>query len=148
MRTTIRSLLAPIAAFALCLPLAAQDHCSELTVHGDGRPDMALVFGLHGAAPHAPALLAIAAHEGHTTIDFGPFGTLRLGLMSPLHFAFMGTTDGHGNVRLSVHLGDRQHDRVHLFAQGFTVVLGSVHGRPRFEFCTSNVVRFGIGNHD
>jgi hypothetical protein len=144
----MRILLA--AAFAaiplLCAPTTAQS-CSDLTVTGTGKPGTSLVFALSGGAPNAFALLAIAQTTGSTTINFGPIGSLTLGLAAPAALLPMGATDASGAVSLTISIPNAPIPSIALHAQGTTATMKVGGGPPSLEFCTSDVEAFQIGGN-
>lgn len=132
---------------ALAAPLRAQ-HCSTLTVSGNGYQGTMMTLSLTGAQPDAMAFLAFSQTEGLTRFDFGAMGMLELGLAQPMFLDYVGQTDSNG--RIDVHMGVPNHmgHQMHMFAQGFSMMMQMRHGHPHhMSFCTSNVMGFGYGGH-
>ncbi|HEU4419885.1 MAG TPA: hypothetical protein VFT55_13215 [Planctomycetota bacterium] len=135
---------------AACLGLlaanASAQSCATLTVAGTGAPGTTLTFDFDGQASGAFAFLAVGATQGTTSIPFGPFGTLTLGLASPFLSLPIGITNASGDVSLAVPVPNGFPASLDLFAQGVTAELTFTPPTIALTFCTSNVAGFHIGS--
>ena len=135
-------LILPSLLFVSLAAMASAQTCATLTVTGSGAPGTDLTFALNGAA-NSPALLAIGDTAGTTTFNFGPLGSLTLGLAQPFVPLPLGLTDASGNVSrtVSIPAGLPAAD---LFGQGLTVTF-TLPPTLGLSFCTSNVAAFHVG---
>lgn len=143
----MRSFLPLIASLTLVALAPAQD-CGNLSVNQN---DSEVSFELTtDGGEGVIAIVAIGKTEGSTSIDFGPLGSLELGLAMPFAPLPIGLTDADGDTSRSFPLpaGVPQLD---LFAQGVTaeLTMGMGDSFPPipmigFDFCTSNVVGFQL----
>jgi hypothetical protein len=129
--------------------------CATLTVTGSGAPGSTLEFQLPNPTADAFAFLAIGGTEGTTTLDFGPLGSLTLGLDQPFAPVPLGLTDASGSASLSIAIpANAAFPQADLFAQGVVVSVSFAPpaGPPSsvpplsLTFCTSNVVGFSVGS--
>jgi hypothetical protein len=120
--------------------------CADLAISGSGAPSGTLTFDLTGGAANALAMLLIGPQTGSTVIHLGALGTLSLGLDHPFVPAMMGLTDANGDASLDIQLPPGQLPLITLYAQAMTVAFTPPsHGPPSFDFCTTDVVPFLLG---
>jgi hypothetical protein len=131
--------LAALFAFA---GVAQAQTCGSLTVAGG--QSAPLVFTAASLAANAPSLLVIGPTTGTTTLNFGPIGTLTLGLAAPFVPVPLGNTSASGGATLSIDLPNNLPPQA-LHAQALSLGIGTTRP-PRVEFCTTNVVAFSIGS--
>ena len=143
----LRTSLATLAllAGALATPALAGD-CSTLAVTAD---EDSIAVDITGGLADAPAFLVVGDTTGTTAFDFGPLGSLTLGLVQPFALFPVGSTDAAGALSLSFPNNGNAPD-VDLFAQavtvGFTLNVPPIPGElpVSLEFCTSNVAAFSL----
>jgi hypothetical protein len=144
----LRSLL-----LASMFAATAAAQCATLSVTGTGAPGTALVFTIDGTTANAFAFVAIGDTQGSTSIQFGPLGTLSLGLAVPFVPVPVGPTDSNGDASLTINVPAQFPGSLDLFAQGITIGFTPPSGPPTgpgipslFSFCSTNVVAFHVGN--
>lgn len=139
-------ILTGVVACALFAP-SLTSQCASLTVTGTANPGQTLTLTLTGAGAGDPVFAVVGAETGPTTLGFGPFGTLLLGIAQPFSVLGFGTTDGTGSLVWSASLPANAPPPpsadalVQLVA--VDVVVGP--GLPQLTFCTSNVASFHAG---
>jgi hypothetical protein len=133
-------------AIALCLfaPLGVSQACAALSVTGSGKPGTALELKLTGGKANSHVLLALSAKAGKTTFNFGPLGSLVLGLASPVAKPVIGRADKNGALTVSLKI-PKNFPAFDLKGQAVTggLTVTKVPGKRasvKFDFCTSNVV--------
>lgn len=145
----MRSLIAVLSTLTLSALVPAQD-CATLSISQTGT-DVSIELTTDGGE-RALGIIALGMTEGNTSIDFGPLGSLELGLAMPFAPLPIGFTDMSGDVSrgFTVPPGLPAFD---LFAQGFTAELSLALGAGfppmptiGWDFCTSNVVPVQIGH--
>jgi hypothetical protein len=128
-----------------CLGLFAANasaQCATLTVIGTGAPGTNLQFHLDAQASDAFAFVAASFTQGPTTISFGPFGSLTLGLGSFVLLP-LGLTNSSGNASTSLGVPSWFPLQIDLFTQGGTAEFSFIPFG--LQFCTSNVTTFHFG---
>lgn len=133
------------ALASACLALtgiASAQSCGNLTVSGG--QNSPLVFSASSLAANAPALMVIGPTTGTTTFNFGPIGTLTLGLAAPFVPVMLGNTSATGTVTLTVDVPNGVPPQS-LHAQALSLGIGNSRP-PSIQFCTTNVVAFSIGS--
>ena len=139
-----------LASLALAMPATAQ--CGAMTVSGDGAPGSSLTFDVSGVAGDAFVLILVGRETGDFSFDFGPLGTLDLGLLPPFIPFTAVRTDGDGNASVERRVPNGIRSLIDLHAQGVSVEFGISFGEPGtrptfgFDFCETNVVDFSIGS--
>ena len=125
------------ASLVLAAGVASQA-CSKLTATGSST---GVSLELTGGTPNAVTFLAFGEQAGTTKFDFGPLGTLELGLASPLMVLPIGRTDAKGDLSLKVDF-PKPVPAFEVKAQADNAKL-DVSGGPlttlTLKFCTSNV---------
>jgi hypothetical protein len=138
-----------VAASLLAVATSATAQCT-LGVTGTGAPGTSVTFAVDGTVIGGFAFLAIGDTQGTTAINFGPLGTLTLGLAIPFSAVPMGQTNLQGDAVLSLAIPATVPGGADLFAQGVTLGI-SMPGPggpslPTLSFCATNVVGFHIGS--
>jgi hypothetical protein len=110
-------------------------------------PGQTVTLALTGAGANDPAFAAVGEHTGSTTLNFGPLGSVTLGLAQPFALVPLGTTDANGGLAFSATVPANvailgSHD---VFVQVITVEVVTGPGMPHLNFCTSNVAMLHIG---
>lgn len=118
-------------------------NCSTLTITGPGTPSTSLSLDLNGEA-NAFAYMLIGVTHGLTSFNYGPLGTLELGIASPFLTAPLGMTDGNGDASLIINLPGSGLANTSFLAQGLTI---EVLAGPTLSFCTSPVQGFSISGY-
>ena len=142
--------IAILTSLALALPATAQ--CGTMTVTGDGAPGSTLTFDVSGVAGNAFVVILAGRETGDFTVNFGPLGTLELGLLPPFIPFTAVRTDADGNATLDKRVPNGVRSLIELHAQGvsvkFSFSLGAPGTRPTFgfDFCETNVVDFSVGS--
>jgi hypothetical protein len=129
------------AVLALAGFVQAQS-CGNLAVSGG--PTTPVTFTATSLAAEAPAFLVVGPETGTTVFNFGPLGTLTLGLALPFALLPLGATSASGGASLTVDVPPSL-PRTDLHAQAFSIEFEILPPPPRLEFCTTNVVAFTIG---
>jgi len=136
----------------LALALPAQAQCGSLAITGDGTPGSTLTFDVSGVAPDAFVVILAGRQTGDFTFQFGPLGTLSLGLLPPFIPFSVARSDASGNASLDRMVPSHVRNPVDLNAQAVSVKFGFTLGGPGmlpsfgFEFCETNVVAFSVGS--
>ena len=86
-----------------------------------------------------PPYLLLGMAQGTTTLNFGPLGTLDIGLTGPYSPILMGLADANGDASLVLSLPASGLSNATFFAQGLTVSLGTT-----LNFCPTQVESFSI----
>ena len=117
-------------------------------------PGTDVQLDLTNGQPNRILFLALGDDVGDTVFNFGPLGSLQLGLDSPVQYAVIGVTDSNGALSLSATIPPN-FPLFEFKAQAVSVtrtmsfVPGVIpDGIPRvtLDFCTSNVVDLKIGS--
>ncbi|MCC6672617.1 MAG: hypothetical protein IT458_16250 [Planctomycetes bacterium] len=125
---------------------SAQTPCATLAITGSGHPGTDLTIALTSQDKNAPAVLFVGQTAGSTTFEFGPLGSLTLGLAQPFVPVMLGATDGAGKATLVVRIPPGNIPPVQLKGQGTTVRFAiRPPTPPALNFCTSNVASFSVG---
>ena len=146
----MRTLIAIVSALTLVSLAPAQD-CATLSI-SQTNGDVSIELTTDGSE-QALGIIALGMTEGNTSIDFGPLGSLELGLAMPFVPLPIGFTDMTGDVSRAFTVPPGL-PALDLFAQGFTAELSIGLGDGTFplipmigwSFCTSNVVPVQIGH--
>ena len=109
-----------------------------LTIMGPATPNTNLDFDMNGEA-NALAYLLLGVAQGTTTLNFGPLGTLDIGLTGPYSPILMGVADTNGDASLVLSLPGSGLSNATFFVQGLTVSLGTT-----LNFCPTQVESFSI----
>lgn len=150
----MKMLLSSAAVLVLCGGSALSQSCSTLTITGSINAGQTLTIAVAGAGANDPTVLAVSQSLGSTTLNFGPLGSLTLDLASPFLFFPLGTTDGNGDVSLSIAIPGNlppgaaipSHD-FHCQAVSIGVSLPGAGGPPlpSLSFCASNTATLHAG---
>lgn len=136
------------ALAASLLSAVSAQTCSTLTASGTGAPGTSVTCALDGTANNAFAYLLVGSTTGSTTLNFGPLGTLVLGLAQPFIPVPMGRTDANGDVSLAINVPAAPMQGIDLHAQAvtFAFTMPIPPSTSFLSFCASNVASFHVGS--